>query len=139
MRHAFSRRSRRVEKVRNGSTEERVFVSSHFPFCPVRFGGGLGARAQVFGQPVEIGLALQHHRQVLFVRELVLAEGGEELRQLLVERGELRLLRLVEVRALAREARVVDVGQALLLGGEPGFRARVVHRPDAAEERSRSA
>ena len=34
IRHTFSRRSRRVDRVKNGSTLERVLTTAHFPAWP---------------------------------------------------------------------------------------------------------
>src|SRR5206468_12488355 len=86
---------------------------------PVCFRSRRGTRSQVVGESGEVRLAFENHRQVLLVGELILAEGGEQRRQPLVDRREPRLLLRVEICAPACKPRVVDVGQALLFGRQP--------------------
>ena len=88
MASAFSRRSRRAEKVMNGSIDERVLAITHLPFRPRCFGRGRRGLDQVGGQAGEIGLALQHQRQAFLVGQDVLAEGGVEAGQALVDLGQ---------------------------------------------------
>ena len=52
----FSRRSRRAENCRNGSTEERDSVKAYLPGWPRSSRRGARAGAGEIGQAVEIGL-----------------------------------------------------------------------------------
>ncbi len=82
---AFSRRSRRAELFRNGSTEERDSVTIALP-CHAALPGG-GALAPVdkaFRQALEIGLA-ERQGPGLLVAEKMVAEGGAKMGQPLID------------------------------------------------------
>ena len=89
--------------------------------CPRR-------RAHEIGQAREVVLALEHERIALLVRQHVLAEGGAERRQPLVDLGEPRLRRGIERGAGALEHQVVALEHALLLGGEAELVASAMQR-----------
>ena len=74
----FSRRSRRAELFRNGSTEERDSVTIALPAMPALFGRGLGRGDERLGQAGAIVLA-ELHEPVLLVAEQMVAERGAEL------------------------------------------------------------
>jgi hypothetical protein len=56
-RHAFSRRSRRVENVRKGSIADRVFVTIHFPAIPFSAAAAAAASRTDAGSPASSGSA----------------------------------------------------------------------------------
>jgi hypothetical protein len=92
--HTCSRRSRRSDEVRNGSTLDRVLTTTHLPraSAPRRRRSRPPRR---LGQAREVGLALEHRPRVL-VGEHLGAELGEQAGELLVDAPELRLLRGAE-------------------------------------------
>ena len=134
-RKIFSRRSRRAENCRNGSTLEREIVTTCLPASPRSSAARPRRRAYEIGQAREVVLALEHQRIALLVRQHVLTEGGAERRQPLVDLGEPRLGLCIERRAGALEHQVVAVEHALLLGGEAELVASAMKTVDAAEQR----
>ena len=129
----FSRRSRRVELFRNGSTKERDSVTIALPAMPRSSAAALAAATKLSGQAVAIGLA-EFHEPVLLVAEQMMAERGAEMRQPLVDLGHPLLRRLVEPGAGAVEAGVGALQQPHLLAGQPERGAVVVQQRDAAEQ-----
>jgi hypothetical protein len=91
-----------------------------------------GSRLDVGGHAGEVGLAGDDPGGL--VGEQLLAELGEQPRQLLVVGGELLLLRRVEIGAAADELVVKPGHHALLLGVEAGAFARLVDRLDPLEQ-----
>ena len=112
-RNAFSRRSRRAENCRNGSTLERDSVMTCLPGHAALGGGGARGGAHEIGQAGEIGLAVEHQRVGLLVGQHVLAERGAERRQPLG-----------------------DLGQPLLARRHRARRPRAEHRCDSAPARA---
>ena len=97
-------------------------------------GRGSGGLAQRGGQPGEIRFLLEHDHLGALLGEEVLAELRVERGELLVQIGKTLLGGIVELRAGARERRVVEPEQPLLLRIEAEPIARLVHRGDAREE-----
>ena len=131
--NTFSRRSRRLELFRNGSTKERDSVMIALPAMPRSLGGGLGGRDEAVRQAVAIGLA-ELHEPVLLVAEQMMAERGAEMGQPLVDLGHPLLGRLVEPGAGAMEAGIGALQEPHLLGGQPERGAVVVQQRDPAEQ-----
>ena len=77
--NTFSRRSRRVELFRNGSTEERDSVTIALPAMPRSSAAALAAATKLSGQAGAVVLA-ELHEPVLLVAEQMVAERGAELR-----------------------------------------------------------
>ncbi len=135
-RNAFSRRSRRAENCRNGSTLERDSVMTCLPAMPA-LGRGRARRlaSTKSGRPAQIVLAVEHERVGLLVGEHVLAERRAERRQPLADLGE-PLARLgIERGAGALEHQVIAFQHARLLGIEAERVAALPERVDAAEQR----
>ena len=118
-RNAFSRRSRRRENARNGSTLERasVTVAGSTARVPAR---RRGRPLAVRGQARKVVLGVERQRIALLVGEHALAELGAERRQPLADLGEPAPRRLVEPGAGAAEGHKVPFQHARLLGIEAG-------------------
>ena len=116
--NTFSRRSRRVELFRNGSTKERDSVTIGLAGHAALLGGGPGRRDEAVRQAVAIGLA-QFHEPFLLVAEQMVAERGAEMGQPLVDLGHPLLGGFIEAGAGAVEAGVGALQQPHLLGGQP--------------------
>ena len=71
--NTFSRRSRRLELFRNGSTKERDSVMIALPAMPRSSAAACGGRDKGLRQAVAIGLA-EFHEPVLLVAEQMMAE-----------------------------------------------------------------
>ena len=132
-RNIFSRRSRRLENCRNGSTldrDKRHHIAVEPALARVRF----HRLAHEIGQAGKLGLVFELQRERLLVGEHVLAERGAERREPFDDLGEPLLGRRVKRGAGAAEAGMIALDDALLLGGEPK-RAGVAHqRVDALEQ-----
>ena len=110
-------------------------VGDHPPAVHPPLAGRRGRRLdQVGGQPGEILGALKHQKAVLLVGEDVLAEGGVEARQPLVDLGQAMLLGVGKPGPLPLETLVDDEGQTLLLRRQTGGFAGLVDRPDPLEQ-----
>ena len=116
--NTFSRRSRRVELFRNGSTKERDSVITALPAMPRSSAAAFAAATKLSGQAVAIGLA-ELHEPVLLVAEQMVAEGGAEMGQPLVDLGHPLLGVRVQPGAGAVEAGIGALQQPQLLAGQP--------------------
>ena len=104
------------------------------PFHPALL-GRLGGRGDVgVAHAGEHRLVIDDDRRGVRVGEDVVVELGVELRLLLVQRAQLRLVRLGEERAGADEVAVVALQEVLRLGVEAARLPRVVQRLHAREE-----
>ena len=131
--NTFSRRSRRVELFRNGSTKERDSVMTALPGMPRSSAAAFARRDETVRQAGAIVLA-EFHEPVLLVAEQMVAEGGAEMGQPLVDLGHPRLGSLVEPGAGAVEAGIGALQQPQLLACQPEAVAVVVQQRDAAEQ-----
>ena len=104
-RNAFSRRSRRDEYCRNGSTLERDSVIDMAAGKSARVRGLPRGGAHIVRQAREIRLALEFDEGVALVRQHILAEGGAERGEPLADRRQPILRGLFEMRAGAAETR----------------------------------
>ena len=129
----FSRRSRRDELFRNGSTEERDSVTIALPAMPRSSASALAAATKASGRPARVVLA-ELHEPVLLVAEQMVAERGAELRQPLVDLGPPLLGDLVEAGAGAVEIGVGALQQPQLLSRQAERGALLVQHRDAAEQ-----
>ena len=117
LRHTFSRKSRRVEKVKKGSALERVLTMTALPGELALFRRGLRRRDDRRRQAGEIGLGLEHDPGVLVGHDLLL-EVGEQPGQLLIDRRDAVALRDRQTGAGAGEALEGALEQAQLVGIE---------------------
>ena len=129
----FSRRSRRDELFRNGSTEERDSVTIALPAMPRSSAVGLGRGDEGLGKAGAVVLA-ELHEPVLLVAEQMVAERGAELGQPLVDLGPALLGGLVEAGAGAVEIGVGALQQPHLLSRQAERGALLVQHRDAAEQ-----
>ena len=108
---------------------------AHCPFFPRDSAAAAAAARTESGSPARSRLALQEEDVVGLVREDVLGEARVEGGEALVDLGEALLPGRVELRPGAREGRVVEPREALLLRGEPRALPGLVDRGDPPEER----
>ncbi len=134
-RNAFSRRSRRAENCRNGSSEERESVTACLPGCPRSAAVRAAAARKLSGRPTRSSGAVENHREGFFVGEHVLPELGAQRRQPFADRGEPRLLVGREPGAGAHESRAIAIERARGFRVERQRRLRPVQRFDALEQR----
>ena len=85
-RNTFSRRSRRSELFRNGSTKDRDSVMIALPAMPRSSAAAFAVATKLVGQPGAVVLA-ELHEPVLLVAEQMVAERGAEMGQPLVDLG----------------------------------------------------
>ena len=131
--NTFSRRSRRVEslqeRLHEGARQRHDRLAGHVALL----GRGFGRGDEAVRQAVAIGLA-EFHEPVLLVAEQMVAEGGAEMGQPLVDLGHPRLGGFVEPGAGAVEAGIGALQQPQLLAAEPERGPVVVQQRDAAEQ-----
>ncbi len=118
-RQTCSRRSRRAENCRNGSTDERSSVTSVFAGMAALLGGGGRRGARGVRQALQVRF-VQDQRIGFLVAEHVLAEGGAERGEPLGDLGEALLLLRREPRAGALEREPAALDEALRLRVEAG-------------------
>ena len=100
---------------------------------PRSLAAALAAATKLSGQAGEIGLA-ELHEPVLLVAEQMMAEGGAEMGQPLVDLGHPLFRRLVEAGAGAMEAGIGALQQPHLLAGQGEGGAVFVQQRDPAEQ-----
>ncbi len=103
--------------------------------APALLRGHAGGSADTVRQAGQVRLAFEHQRIGLLVGEHILAEGGAQRRQPLVDGGESSLGGRRQRRAGALEIQVIALEHPLLLGRQAEPVARAVERVDAAEQR----
>ena len=134
----FSRRSRRAELFRNGSTEERDSVTIALPAMPRSSAAALARGDEAVRKAVAVVLA-ELHEPVLLVAEQMMAEGGAEMGEPLVDLGHPRLGGLVEAGAGAVEAGIGALQQPHLLAGQAERGAVVVQHARCGRTARRSS
>src|SRR5207248_9943293 len=112
--HLLARGAAGREGEERGAARARVDNGSLSRLAATR-GAGSGGLAQRGGQPGEIRFLLEHDHLGALLGEEVLAELRVERGELLVQIGKTLLGGIVELRAGARERRVVEPEQPLLL------------------------
>ena len=117
------------ERLDRGARQRHDRLAGHAALA----GGGPGGGDKTVGKAGEIGL-LQLHEPVLLVAEQMVAEGGAEMGQPLVDLGHPLLGRLVEAGAGAVEAGIGALQQPRLLAGQTEAGALVVQHRDPAEQ-----
>src|ERR1700730_3834746 len=129
----FSRRSRRPELFRNGSTNDRDSVMIALPAMPPSSGAAFGVGTKLSDQAGAVVLAM-FHEPVLLVAKQMVAERGAQMRQPLVDLGHPCFCGLVEAGAGAVEAGIGALQQPHLLTGQTEAGALLVQHRDAAEQ-----
>ena len=117
------------ERLDRGARQRHDRLAGHAAL----FGGGPGGRDKAVGQAVTVGLA-ELHEPVLLVAEQMMAEGGAEMGEPLVDLGHPLLGRLVEAGAGAVEAGIGALQEPHLLAGQAKRGAIVVQQRDPAEQ-----
>ena len=131
--NTFSRRSRRAELFRNGSTEERDSVTIALPALPRSSAAALAAATKLSDRPAQIVLA-ELHEPVLLVAEQMVAEACAKMGQPLIDLGHPLLGGLVEPGAGAVEACVGPLQEPHLFCRKAERGAVLVQHGDPAEQ-----